>query len=401
MIYTDTKVVRSVLRGLGTSVDLIGQQGGTYSGKTFGTMIGLMVHMDISKQKKRVRVIGQTMPHVRDGVLADFETINDGLGLIKKTTEAGRKFHIGNSTIKFQSIDKLGKAKGPKFDITFINECNYMDFTIAQQLMLRTEETVVLDWNPVSEFWFHNDVIKDPTKKILFKRSTYQDNPALSEKKKREIEGLKYIDEQLYRVYALGLTGNIKGLIFKKANIVPSFPEQTKKVGYGLDFGFTNDPTVLVKMGVLGGRIKGKEMIHETGLTNQDICKRLRELGVTKKDEIFADAAEPKSIAEIKREGFNIKAAKKGKDSVNFGIGLIKEHGIDITKDSVNWRKEKRNYKWKEKDGKPLNIPVDKFNHCWDAARYWSIMKLSAKSGGGAMKLVNRRNYPNTQQNRI
>jgi len=381
MIHNKTKVVYSTLRGLGKGYDIIAQQGGTYSGKTFGVLVALALFMRRTKQTLKLRVIGQTREHLQDGAYEDFVNIIEEIGGVKKQQEQAKKFWIGNCTIKFLSVDKIGKAKGPKFDITFINECNYLAYPIARQLMLRTNICTILDWNPVGHFWYHNKIILDTQKKILYKRSTYKDNPAVPEKVARDIESLKITDPQLYRVYALGLTGTIKGLVFTKIAYVDNFPPHCKKLGYGLDFGFTNDPTCLVKIGELHGELYMQELIYQTGLTNPEIVKEMKALGVPKMAEIWADQAEPKSIKEINNLGYRrCKGAKKGKDSVNHGIQLLQQYKKNIVNPSLNAKKEASNYKWKEnKDGEALNIPVDKFNHFWDASRYYGIMKLKLR----------------------
>lgn len=383
MIYTDTKIVRSVLRGVDKNYDVIAMQGGTYSGKTYGIMVALHLIMSTSESSLKIRVIGQTVPHLKDGALSDFEDITGKLGGVKSYSAIDKVYKIGNSSIKFLSVDKIGKAKGGKFDITFINECNEINYPIAKQLMLRTDLAVILDWNPTNQFWFHSKISPDKDKRILYKISTYKDNPSVSAKKIRDIEGLKNTDPQLYRVYALGLTGQIKGLIFRNVSYVPELPKSLKKWAYGLDFGFTNDPTALIGAGERHGKLYGKEYIYQTGLTNPDISKRMQELGIKKNEEIYADNAEPKSIEELRRMGWNIKAATKGKDSIRYGIQLLQKIPIVLTNDSLNWKKEAQNYKWKEKDGEALNIPIDKFNHIWDAARYRAVMKEVKKSRYG------------------
>lgn len=378
-ILIDTKVVRSTLRGIEIGKTIIAQQGGTYSGKTFGILTALALLMDENKRRWKIRVIGQSVPHLKDGAIDDFETILAGLGISFKENATDKEYRVGKSTIKFLSIDKMGKAKGAKFDITFINECNELQYEIVKQLMLRTNICTILDWNPSAEFWFHDKTLPNNQDGILFKRTTYLDNPSLSERKRKEIEALQFEDEQLWRVYGLGLNGKITGLIFKNVFYVSEFPEDCRKVAIGLDFGFTNDPTAAVMIGELHGELYGKLLFYETGLTNSDIAGKLKELGISKTMEIWADSAEPKSITEISRLGWNIQATSKGADSVNFGIDLLKKYKINITSDSIEWHKEAKRYKWKERDGVTLNEPIDKFNHAWDAARYYAIKMLQTE----------------------
>jgi phage terminase large subunit len=380
MIYTDTKVVRSTLRGLNEEYDFIAQQGATYSGKSYGIILALVIFMMKNKDKRlTVRVVGQTTPHLKDGVLEDFLGIAYGFKVINRSVANENKYWIGKSTIKFMTVDKVGKAKGNKFDITFINEANYIPYNIVRQLILRTNLCTIIDFNPVAKFWFHEKIVKDKTKKLLFKRTTYLDNPSVSEKKKSEIEGLKDVDMNMYRVYALGMTGSIEGLVFPEIEIVYEFPSKAKKIGYGLDFGYANSKTAFVKCGIIGNRLYCQQLIYETELTNQDISKKLTKLGISKLDRIAADSAEPKSIEELHREGWRIRKVKKGKDSVTFGIGLMKNYKICVTRESYDLIRDFQNYKYKEeRDGTLTNKPIKKFDDGIDAVRYHCMTHLNS-----------------------
>lgn len=370
MIHWDTKVIRSTLGGLKTGIPLIVQQGSTSSGKTFGVSAAIAELADWHKdQTTTISVVGQTVPHLEKGALRDFEGIAEEYGGFTYKQQK-KRFIRGKCKVEFFSIDKLGKAKGAKRQFLFINEANEIDYAIYKQLSLRTSNTTIIDYNPSGEFWFHDKVVPNLNpNEYLFKRTTYKDNPAVSEKIVRELEALKDVDEQLYRVYALGLLGKIEGLVFN-VHRCDEIPKGAKFLGYGLDFGFTNHPTALIALWLSGGELYGRELIYETGLTNPMIAEKMRELGITKDDEIIADSAEPKSIQELKDEGFWVKPAIKGPDSVRFTINLLKKYKKNITNSSVNWHKEAKRYKWKMKDGKPTNETIKKFDHCWDAARY-------------------------------
>jgi hypothetical protein len=162
------------------------------------------------------------------------------------------------------------------------------------------------------------------------------------------------------------------------AEIVDEMPYNLDKRAFGLDFGFTNDPTTLVECGISDGEIYGRELIYQTGLTNRDINALFIEHGIRKSEPIFADSADPKSIYELKMYGWNIMPAEKGPDSIPYSINLLKQYGkMNLTRHSQNWIKEAQNYKWKEaRDGKKLPLPVDAFNHAWDACRYWALGML-------------------------
>lgn len=377
-MYFDTKVFRSTMAGLLAGVPVIVHQGGTYSGKTFSVLAAVHQYLAIERARSKMiaSIVSCTIPHLKRGALRDWTTICDACGGLDTWQRSDNLFTIGSSLVEFFSADDDGKVRGGKRDILFVNEGNLINFERYRQLAFRTRATVIIDYNPVSEFWLHEHIIRQPG--VLFKRSTYHDNPTTPQKVKDDVERLKDIDEQLYRVYALGLTGRIQGLIYPHVELVDAFPDEARKTCYGLDFGFTNDPTALVRFGEHSGAIYADELIYETGMTNQDISRRMKDLGIRRDDEIFADAAEPKSIEELRRDGWNVRAAKKGPDSVRHGILLLKERPLRLTKRSVNMDKERRNYRYKtDKDGRSLNEPIDLFNHGMDALRYAASMKLT------------------------
>jgi phage terminase large subunit len=194
-----------------------------------------------------------------------------------------------------------------------------------------------------------------------------------------KIEGLKEVDEQLWRVYARGYTGKIEGLIFRNHNIITELPKEAEFIACGMDFGFTNDPTTLIEVYRYNGELILNELLFSTGLTNQDIGNRLTQLGFNKQKIIIADSAEPKSIEELRRMGFNVQPASKGADSIRASIDILKRFTLNITSNSTNLKKEFMNYKWDEKDN---TKPIDCFNHGIDAVRYVALNKLANKNTG-------------------
>lgn len=342
------------------------------SGKTFGILVAL-IHFAASSEKSLIiSVAGQTVPHLKQGAMRDLQAILDSEQIPYLENKTDRIFSIGNSIIEFIAIDKLGKAKGAKRDILFVNEANEIDYSIFKQLSLRTGKTIIIDFNPTHHFWLHDNVVPHLKKgEYIFKRTNYTHNPGVSSEIAKEIESLKELDEELYKVYGLGYTGKIQGIIFSNVKWVDAMPDYLNNEGYGLDFGFTNDPTAFCRAGIYQGEIYAEELIYERGLTNADLCNMFTHLGVHSGFKIVADR-EPKSIEEINQKGFWCEAAEKGPGSVNFGISTLKSYKINIVKSSVNWKREQSRYKWQEKDGKPTNKPVDAYNHLWDALRYWA-----------------------------
>jgi hypothetical protein len=145
------------------------------------------------------------------------------------------------------------------------------------------------------------------------------------------------------------------------------FPDNDD-VFYGMDFGFTNDPTACIKMVKIGDNIYLDELFYATKMTNKDIANSLKKLNVDPYSEIFADSAEPKSIADL-RASFNVKPQKKGKGSILAGINKLKEYRVFYTKRSKNIATEVKNYQWIMQNGESTNVPIDTYNHCLDAIR--------------------------------
>jgi len=300
------------------------------------------------------------------------------------------------STIEFIGLDDPQRLHGRKQNITFINEAIECDFASYSQLIIRTSEKIILDYNPSSELhWIYDKVCTRDD--CDFFHSTYKDNKAFLECAIiQEIERLEptpenikagTADEVSWKIYGLGVCASPKGLIYPEITIVKTLPpeEDCKKIFYGLDFGFTNDPTAIVKVALAHGELWIQELIYERGLVNthnplkpqqKSIEQRLRE--IRPKHKIWADSAEPKSIQEIKNRGFCIYGADKGKDSIINGIDLIKCYKLNVTEGSLNLIKEFRNYKWDTNPytGESLNKPIDNWNHGLDSLRYCCLMEL-------------------------
>jgi phage terminase large subunit len=219
---------------------------------------------------------------------------------------------------------------------------------------------------------------------------TYEDNEALPDTIRTDIE-LNRIKAQTsaywanwWKVYGLGQIGTLQGAIYGDFKLIDAIDASTMKfIAYGLDWGFSSDPTALVAVYRKGDDLYIHELLYHRGLTNNDIANKLKEFGITKAWEIVADSAEPKSIEEIYRLGFNIKPASKGPDSVRQGIDIVKRFNLHITKDSINLIKELRSYTWAtDKDGKDTGVPIDAYNHACDAMRYVALNKLAINNAG-------------------
>ena len=208
--------------------------------------------------------------------------------------------------------------------------------------------------------------------------STFKDNPYLEKQLVEEIERLKDINPEYYKIYGMGLPGNNVGTIFS-INIVDDIPEEAEFVAFGMDFGFSVDPTALVAIWKRDKDLFIEELIYRKGMVTSDIADELRRLEVGR-EELWADSAEGRLIEELYRLGFNIKPVKKGKDSIRMGIDLMMQYRLNVTKNSTNIVKEFGEYVWtQDKQGNFENIPVDYSNHAIDAIRYVCMERLNAK----------------------
>jgi len=361
-----------------------GNEGGTYSSKTYSILQLLILIAQHAKRKLKISIVSESLPHLKRGCIYDFKNILDDAFEESRFNRTEQSYDFGNGLIEFFGADESGKVKGPRRDILYINEANNVPWETARGLDTRTALFTFLDWNPTHEFWVHEyesggkmipGWIHD--KDFLLIHSTYQDAiNVIPQDKVRDIESYKDKDPNWWNIYGLGLLGKIEGLVYPHFNQVDSFDGN---VFYGLDFGFSNDPTALVKCSIKGDCLYSQELLFETGLTNQDIADRMIGFGIKKKfDEIFADSAEPKSIEEIYRYGFNIKGAGKGQGSVEFGHQLIRQYKQFWTKDSLNGIKEQRNYRYvQDKNNKLTDKTTHNFSHLMDARRYAVVGKLS------------------------
>ena len=351
---------------------IIVNQGGSRSGKTFSILQLLALVKAFEGTDMVFSIVRKTMPALKASSMRDFFEILKANDLYDERyhNKTENTYLLNGNLFEFMSLDQPQKKRGAKRTYLFINEANELNLEDWIQLSLRTEKQIYLDFNPsMDEHWIYDIVI--PRQDCTFIHSTYLDNlKFLPEELVREIENLKSVDQNYWRIYGLGEIGQIKGLVFTNWEVVDEYPSECKWTSYGLDFGFSNDPTALIKIGYSGGDLYLDEMIYSRGLTNQDIGKWMNQLGITKADEIIADN-QPKCIYEIRLEGFNIKPTFKGQDSIITGIDIMKRQRFKVTKRSVNLIRELKNYKWKEDAaGNALNVPVDRFNHGIDAVRY-------------------------------
>ena len=358
------------------------EQGGTRSGKTYNILLYIIFHYCLKNTKKTITICRKTFPAVRGSVMRDFLDILKIHGIYSEVdhNKSSHEYTLNGNRVEFISLDQPQKVRGRKRSLLFINEANELNFEDWQQLIFRTEEKIILDFNPSDEFhWIYDRAI--PRDDADFYITTYLDNEFLNDSIKEEIERLKDTDETYWQIYGLGLKGVSKATIFQ-VKATNTIPEDAEFVSYGADAGYTNDPTVLVSVYKKDLNLYIKEHIYQTQMTTYDIANKWRQIGI-QREPIYFDSAEPRLIEELKRMGFNVRPSLKGSDSINAGIDLLKRFKLHIHEDSHNCLQEFRNYKWQEdRSGKLLNKPIDKKDHTIDSVRYATYSVLSKPKFG-------------------
>jgi phage terminase large subunit len=350
MKFADTTATRKIFE-MSERIRVVG--GGTAASKTISIMVWGIDWAQTSKNKL-MTVVSESYPHLEKGVMLDFENIMKAHGYWKDSqwnkTKHVYTFESG-SKIEFFSVDTYGKAHGPRRDVLFINECNNLPYNIVDQLITRTREIIWLDFNPISEFWYHTE-LKDRRDDVEYLKLTYLDNEALDETTIKEIESHKH-KKGWWTVYGLGELGEIEERIYKGWKQLDEIPPEARLERRYIDFGYTNDPTAIGDVYYWNGSYILDERIYQKELSNKAIAESLLQMP---RILTIADSAEPKSIAEIQSFGLNIVASKKGKDSIYHGIQSVQDQQIYVTKRSHNIWKEYMNYVFiKDKNDKVLN----------------------------------------------
>lgn len=376
--------------------------GGTRSGKTF-SILQLLYFIALGEELRGdkpsiISVVSESFPHLKRGAIRDFKTIlqSEGVWQDGKWSESNKTYTFDNGTIlEFFSVDDAGKVFGAARDFLFINECQHIEYETFRQLAVRTRGMIILDYNPTHEFWVMTQI--EGRDNCIRIHSTFEDNQYLTAEQRAEIMSNK-ADANWWRVFGEGEVGSLEGLIYD-FKLIDSLPEQDSSLSeiQGLDFGFSNDPTARVQVLADAKRKVAyvRERCYRTGMQNKHIVEDLKADSVGRWTPIYADCAEPKSIADLKDAGFKVipsdKDAPVKSEKLKFQIQWMQGWTIYVTKDSLNLIHEGRNYCWaKTKTGEMLNTPIDKYNHALDALRYalWSHYGKNAGKGNYNIKVL-------------
>lgn len=373
MPYQITTAVRK-LHNLAERIRAV--PGGTSAGKTIGIEEILIDLSQRDKVPKITSIVSESLPHLKRGAMRDFLDILQQQEYFKddrwNKSDYTYTFETG-SKIEFFSVDQPSKVRGPRRDRLFINEANNVPFETFEQLEIRTKEFVFLDWNPTNEFWYYTEIKgkRSDTEEITL---TYLDNEALDKTIRDSIEQRKN-RKGWWQVYGLGQLGEVEGKIYKGWNIVDEIPFGARLERFIIDFGYTNDSTAIGAIYYYNGGYIIKQLSFQKGMSNRMISDVI--LSQEKQAVCVADSSEPKSIDEIRSYGVQIVAAQKGPDSVVHGIQLVQDQDISLTKDSVDFIHEYRNYLWMtDRDGRIINEPEHTYSHSMDAIRYGIVSLL-------------------------
>lgn len=263
------------------------------------------------------------------------------------------------------------------YEVTKEDDFNILDESIRGEVPPHLFKQWTITFNPWNEHhWLKKRFFDTPDEDILAITTNYQCNEWLDAADKKVFETMKENNPRRYSVAGLGNWGIVDGLVFENWEEREFDVDEVKQScdsAFGLDFGYTNDPTALW-CGLINLQRKTIyvfDEMYEKGLSNEKIHENITNMGYSK-ERITADCAEPKSIDRLRTLGIQrIRPARKGKDSVSNGIDFIQDFHIVIHPRCVNFITEISNYTWSEdKFGNKLNVPIDDFNHLMDAMRY-------------------------------
>ena len=387
MIYTP--VYYKTMDAIAKTDRFVSSRGGTRSGKTFSNLQALFLLAVQDKSPSLTSVVSETFPHLKRGAIRDFQ---EALGDYWRDScwSKGESIYTlpNGSQIEFFSADAPAKVHGPARDRLFLNEIQNIPYETARQLFVRTRGLILMDYNPTASFW-GNELVETRDDCITIE-STYRDNSFLTPEQVREIEANRN-DTNWWTVYGEGRFGTLEGVIYRFEQVDALPDEEGLREVYGLDFGFSTDPTAIVHVLADTGRKIAyvDEICYQTGMLNHDITRVLQDAGVRPHTHIWADAAEPKSIAEIGLDsGLNIQPCDKGAPvrsaKRQFQIQWVQGWTLRVTKRSLNLIRELRNYTWaKDRNGALTGYPIDGWDHLLDALRYCLFSEFAGRENSG------------------
>ena len=352
-------------------------QGGTRSGKTYSVAYYILwLCKEYENAGMEIDIVRDTYTALKSTAWKDIKDIliKHDLYRDENHNKTDHIYNLFGNYISYYGADTPDKIHGRSRDILWINEAHQFPEETIDQLFPRTRYRIIADYNPAlpQEHWLDKYIEKFPP--FI---TTYKDNPHLTRAQVDDIES-KVTNAYWWKVYGTGERAQPTGAIFSNWSIGEY--QDGDVVGFGQDYGFSNDPSTLIKVSIKRKEkiIYLKECFYEQGLNTGQLYQYTKEHA--DRLLIIGDSAEPRLISELRQRGLNIMEAEKGAGSVTAGISLMNEYQIVLDKDSKNMIKEFNNYSWVEKTNK--SIPKDEWNHCIDAARYFIYMAVSNPNRG-------------------
>ena len=367
-----TEVFTDIDQAINDGYRYVFLRGSTRSGKTVASIQYIVIEC-LKRAGISATIARATQVSLKNTILVDFKEIMNTMEIWDWGTfnKVDNVYTFPNgSIIRFIGMDDTtSRLKGMKSDIALVDEINSVDIDPFEQLNIRLSDWVLCPYNPelTPDHWILKYEQRDDAKLLV---SNWRQNSFLDDRTRKAIKDLKLTNPDLYEIYSEGRIVEPREKIFREVQTYSGITPETKQVYYGIDYGYSSDPTAVIKVTVEGNNLYCEEVIYEKGLTNQDLAFLLKEKGITRDSVVVADSSEPKSIQELNREGLSVVGVKKGAGSILYGIQKMKSFNIMINETSENLIREWNNYKFKkDRSGNITNIPIGD-DHALDALRY-------------------------------
>jgi len=354
-------------------------EGSSRSGKTWSGVDFLVYLCSRIETKCTINIIKETYNSFKTTLYEDFNRRLPDYGIVSPFDGVQEKasFWLLGSKINLLGADKTASIKhGVGADYVWFNEMLDVGKPVFDQSEMRCRKFWWGDYNPkFTDHWVYDQVCGRDD--VTFLKTTFLDNPFISEAEKNKI--LSYedtprnrtngtVDQYMWEVYGLGLRAARAGLIFPEVTWIDSFPENQDHVVYGMDFGYTNDPTCIGRCCVIGRDLFAECLMYQPADCFETLEPYYRAI-VDLDKHCWADSADPGMISKFRQAGLNVFGVNKYPGSVKDGIDTLKGYKIHLVRNK-DVRKEQENYSWKEINGILLNEPNDKYNHFFDQLRY-------------------------------
>lgn len=376
-----TKVFEDIDNSVNEGYRYIFLRGSTRSSKTISALQYVIIEC-LKTPKISVTIARATAVSLKNTIVVDFKEIMETMNLWDggKFNKVDNTYIFANgSIIRFVGVDDTtGRLRGLKSTIVVCDEVNTFDRSSFIQLELRCEKYLISCYNPEmpENHWIFDYESKD---NAILHISSWRDNAFLEDKIIESIKQLKEIDYDMWLIYSEAKIVPPREKIFQTPQTYTDLPSHIKETYYGIDFGYSNDACAVVELNVDGRNIYVRQLIYDLGLTNEDLAFKLKEQGIDRNVDIVCDSAEPKSIAELKRYGLNVRPVQK--TSVLYGIQKMRQYKFYVQEESVDLLKEFDNYQFKkDRSGMITNTPTGA-DHGLDAIRYGILQFLDKPKG--------------------